>query len=107
MSKILLIASLAAATLALAAPQTVNDAPGIAVALNGATVLHRTGVTYPPAALRDRVQGTVSVQVKLDSTGVVSDAQVLSGPEELAQAGAGIGARVALRTGTRRQYARD
>ena len=53
------------------------------MALNGATVLHRTGVTYPPAALRDRVQGTVSVQVKLDSTGVVSDAQVLSGPEEL------------------------
>jgi TonB family protein len=83
MSKILLIASLAAATLALAAPQTANDAPGVTVALNGATVLHRTGVTYPPAGLRDGVQGTVSVQVKLDSTGVVSDAHVLSGPEEL------------------------
>jgi TonB family protein len=53
------------------------------VALNGATVLHRAPVGYPPAALRDRVQGTVSVQVKLDSTGTVNDAQVLSGPEEL------------------------
>jgi TonB family protein len=56
------------------------------VALNGAAVLHRTGVGYPAAARRDGVQGTVSVQVKLDSTGVVNDAQVLSGPDELRKA---------------------
>ena len=81
MSKILPIASLAAAcVLAIAAPQISNDAPGVTVALNGAAVLHRTGVGYPAAALRDRVQGTVSVQVKVDSRGEVSDAQVLSGP---------------------------
>jgi TonB family protein len=87
MSKILSIASLAAACwLAAAAPQMANDAPGVTVALNGATVLHRAGVGYPPAALRDRVQGTVSVQVKLDSTGTVNDAQVMSGPEELRKA---------------------
>jgi TonB family protein len=87
MSKILSIASLAAACwLASAAPQMANDAPGVTVALNGATVLHRAGVGYPPAALRDRVQGTVSVQVKLDSTGTVNDAQVMSGPEELRKA---------------------
>jgi len=87
MSKIWFISSLAAAFwLAAAAPQDANDAPGVTVMLNGANVLHRTGVVYPPAALRNGVQGTVSVQVKLDSTGVVSDAQVLSGPEELRKA---------------------
>jgi TonB family protein len=87
MSKTLLISSLAAACwLAAAAPQMANDAPGVTVALNGAAVLHRTGVGYPAAARRDGVQGTVSVQVKLDSTGVVNDAQVLSGPDELRKA---------------------
>lgn len=87
MSKILLIASLiAACILAIAAPQAVNDAPGVTVTLNGAAVLHRTGVGYPPAALRDRVQGTVTLQVKLDSAGEVNDAQVLSGPDELRKA---------------------
>jgi TonB family protein len=72
--------------LAIAAPQIVNDAPGVTVTLNGAAVLHRTGVSYPSAALRERVQGTVSVQVKLDSAGEVNDAQVLSGPDELRKA---------------------
>jgi protein TonB len=87
MSKILSISSLAAACwLAAAAPPAANDAPGVTVTLNGANVLHRSGVGYPPAALRNSVQGTVSVQVKLDSTGLVSDAQVLSGPEELRKA---------------------
>jgi TonB family protein len=83
MSKISLIATLAAATLAIAAPQIANDAPGVTVTLNGANVLHRAGVGYPPAAIQNGIRGTVSVQVKLDSTGMVSDAQVLSGPEEL------------------------
>jgi protein TonB len=54
--------------------------------MNGASVIHRTGVNYPPAALQAGVQGTVQVQVKLDSTGVVNDAQVLSGPDELRKA---------------------
>jgi TonB family protein len=86
MSKTLLISSLAACWLAAAAPQMANDAPGVSVALNGAAVLHRTGVNHPPAALRDGVQGTVSVQVKLDLTGIVNDAQVLTGPDELRKA---------------------
>jgi TonB family protein len=72
--------------LAAAAPQIANDAPGVTVSLNGAAVLHRTGVGYPPAALREGVQGTVSLQVKLDSTGTVNDAQVLSGPDQLRKA---------------------
>src|SRR5271166_6716470 len=83
MSKTILISLLAAACfVAVAAPQAV-DAPGVTVTLNGASLLHRTGVAYPPAALHDGVQGTVALHVKLDSTGAVSDAQVLSGPEEL------------------------
>jgi TonB family protein len=87
MLKTPLFLSLAAISwLAAAAPQMANDAPGVTVALNGAAVLHRTGVSYPTAALRDGVQGTVSVQVKLDATGIVNDAQVLSGPDELRKA---------------------
>lgn len=87
MSKTLLITSLVAACiLAVAAPQMAADAPGVTVTLNGAAVLHRTGVNYPSAALRDGVQGTVSVQVKLDSTGTVNDAQVVSGPDQLRKA---------------------
>jgi len=66
-----------------AEPQTVNDAAGVTVNLNGSTVLHRAAVHYPVAALQHGVQGAVSVEVKLDATGNVSDAHVLSGPDEL------------------------
>jgi TonB family protein len=66
-----------------AEPQAVNDAPGVTVNLNGATLMHRAGVNYPPAALQHGVQGTLSVEVKLDTSGNVSDARVLSGPDEL------------------------
>ena len=69
-----------------AGPQTVNDAAGVTVNLNGSTVLHRAAVHYPPSALQHGVQGTVSVEVKLDATGNVSDAHVLSGPDELRSA---------------------
>jgi len=69
-----------------AEPQVVNDAPGVTVSMNGATVMHRTAVTYPAAALERGVEGTVSVEVKLDANGNVSDARVLSGPDELRKA---------------------
>jgi TonB family protein len=86
MSKVLLISSLTAACwMAVAAPQAV-DAPGVSVALDGASVLHRSPVGYPTEALQAGVQGTVSLQLKLDPAGSVSDAQVLSGPEELRKA---------------------
>ena len=84
MSKLLVISFLAACSMAVAAPQAV-DAPGVSVSL-GAAVLHRSGVGYPTEALQAGVQGTVSVQVKLDKSGAVSDAQVLSGPDELRKA---------------------
>jgi TonB family protein len=66
-----------------AAPQAANDAPGVTVDLGGAGVMHRTGVAYPAAALKQGVQGTVVVEVKLDANGNVSDAHVVSGPDEL------------------------
>ena len=69
-----------------AAPEVVNDAPGVTVDLGGAAVMHRTGVTYPAAALKQGVQGTVVVEVKLDSSGNVADAHVVSGPDELRRA---------------------
>ncbi len=70
----------------MAAPQVVNDAPGVTVGLNGASLLHRSPVEYPAAALRAAVQGTLSVEVKLDAKGNVADAHVLSGPDELRKA---------------------
>ncbi len=66
-----------------AAPQVMNDAAGVAVNLNGSELLHRSPVPYPPDALAKGIEGTVVVQVKLDSAGEVSDAAVLSGPDEL------------------------
>jgi TonB family protein len=87
MSKTIRISLLAAACgLATAALQVGGDAPGVTVSLNGAAVMHRGVIDYPQEALRRGVQGAVVVQVKLDSAGEVSDAQVLSGPDELRKA---------------------
>lgn len=69
-----------------AAPETVADSPGVTVQLNGATLLHRAPVVYPEAARTHGVQGAVTVQLKIDTSGNVSDAQVLSGPDELHRA---------------------
>ena len=63
-----------------------QEAAGITVDLNGATLLHRTPVTYPEAARTKNVKGSVTVEVTLDATGNVSDAHVLTGPEELRKA---------------------
>ncbi|MGA3016027.1 MAG: M56 family metallopeptidase [Bryobacteraceae bacterium] len=100
MSKTRLISSLTASVVALiaacwlvtgtfplmAAPQVVNDAPGVTVGLNGASLLHRLPVEYPAAALRAGIQGTLSVEVKLDAKGNVIDAHVLAGADELRKA---------------------
>lgn len=62
------------------------DGPGVAVQPSPVAVLHRTPVAYPKEALAKRIQGTVVVEVTLSATGTVSDARVLSGPEELRKA---------------------
>jgi len=66
-----------------AAPQMVTDAPGVAVDLGGAQLIHRAGVEYPAGAIGKGVEGTVVAQVKLDDNGAVMDARILSGPDEL------------------------
>lgn len=63
-----------------------QDAPGVKVDLGGSSIRHRTPVNYPEAAAKKGVTGTVQVEVTLDSDGNVSDAHVLSGPQELRKA---------------------
>ena len=56
---------------------------GVSVNLGSTSIIHRTEVEYPESAIKQGIQGTVSLEVTLDSTGNVADAKVLSGPTEL------------------------
>jgi TonB family protein len=69
-----------------AAPQVVTDGPGVSVDLGGAALLHRMPVAYPEAARMKGIEGTVVVQARLDTSGNVVDASVVSGPQELRRA---------------------
>jgi len=80
---------LAAAFWAFALPagaQTFGDGPGVTVDLGGAALMHRPAVVYPASARTNGIEGTVVVQATLDAAGNVSDARVMSGPEELRRA---------------------
>jgi TonB family protein len=68
-----------------AAPQMVADGPGVTVDTGGA-MLHRTGIVYPESARAKRVQGVVTVEATVDSSGNVVDTRVLNGPIELRRA---------------------
>ncbi|HEY6344707.1 MAG TPA: M56 family metallopeptidase [Bryobacteraceae bacterium] len=59
--------------------QTMVDDPGITVDAGG-TLVHRNPVHYPTGA---PPAGTVTVEATLDTKGEVSDAHVVSGPDEL------------------------
>jgi protein TonB len=59
--------------------QTAPDGRGVTVDA-GATLLHRSPVRVPAGST---VAGTVTVQATLDAKGEVSDARVVSGPDEL------------------------
>jgi TonB family protein len=59
------------------------DAAGVTVDTGAANVMHRTGVEYPQAARKNGIDGTVTLEVTLDSNGSVTDARVLAGPVEL------------------------
>jgi TonB family protein len=63
-----------------------QDAPGVKVDLGSSSVIHRTPVQYPESAQKQKITGTVQVEVKLDASGDVADARVLTGPEELRKA---------------------
>jgi TonB family protein len=69
-----------------AEPDVVADSPGVAIDIGGAALLHRSPVVYPEPAREQGVQGTVVLQAAVDARGNVTDAQVLSGPEELRNA---------------------
>jgi TonB family protein len=60
-----------------------QDSPGVKVDLGSSSLIHRTPVRYPEAVQKQGITGTVQLEVKLDASGNVSDARVLSGPEEL------------------------
>lgn len=60
----------------------VADGPGVVVEA-GAKILHRSPVFYPSGAT---ATGTVIVESTVDAKGEVTDARVISGPEELRSA---------------------
>jgi len=66
-----------------AAPQVINDAPGVTVNLGGGTLLHRAPVGYPEGVRTKGVQGAVVLELTFDGSGNVADARAVSGPEEL------------------------
>jgi outer membrane biosynthesis protein TonB len=65
--------------------QVVPDDPGIAVEPGG-TIQHRTPVHLPADV---KARGTVVLEVSLGTKGEVSDARVVSGPQELRKAALG------------------
>ena len=52
----------------------------------GPAILHSPDVVYPPQALRDRVEGRVTLKVTIGADGTVAQAVAVSGPKALWQA---------------------
>jgi len=50
-------------------------------------VVTRAPISYPPQALQRKIEGTVVVELSFNANGEIIDSRVLSGPEELRQAG--------------------
>ena len=71
---------------ALPLPAQVADGIGVNVDIGNATLMHRPAVMYPPEARSKNIQGTVVIEVTLDSGGNVADLHVVSGPDELRRA---------------------
>jgi TonB family protein len=68
-----------------AAPQG-NDSPNVAAHTGPLPLLHRAAVIYPNEAQTKGVTGTVVLELSLSESGSVTDARVISGPEELRRA---------------------
>jgi TonB family protein len=81
-----------------AAPQE-NGSPNIMVHSGALSILHLDSVPYPKEARAKRIEGTVVLELSLSETGTVTDAHVVSGPEELRGA--------ALRTALEFHFAHD
>jgi len=80
----LLCASLLFAGALAATAATEEDSPGITVNQTG--LLHRAPVKYPPQARSKGIEGDVVIEVVVSQKGLVTDARVVSGPEELRNA---------------------
>jgi TonB family protein len=65
--------------------QELGSAP-IQVLQGGDNLTHRAALVYPGRAIERRIEGDVALEVSVDEQGQVSDARVLSGPEELRRA---------------------
>ena len=59
------------------------EAPAQEVKRGGENLLHRSPVEYPADAIENKIEGTVVLEARLDAKGVVRDARVISGPDEL------------------------
>jgi len=55
-------------------------------AADSSKLLHSVPPQYPPAAREKHIEGAVVLEVRIDAEGHVSDAKVLSGPDELRRA---------------------
>ena len=64
---------------------TTSDEP-IQLVQGGEHLLHGARPEYPRRAIEQKVEGDVQVEMTLNERGEVSDARVLSGPEELRKA---------------------
>jgi TonB family protein len=62
------------------------QSPGISVDTYGHKLLHGSRIEYPQSAREKRIEGTVVLQLSLNAQGQVSDARVISGPDELRNA---------------------
>jgi protein TonB len=65
---------------------SVYQSPGISVDTGGHKLLHGSRIDYPQSARDKRIEGTVVLQLTLNAQGQVSDARVISGPDELRSA---------------------
>ncbi|MBL8176329.1 MAG: TonB family protein, partial [Bryobacterales bacterium] len=59
---------------------------GVGKTKGGPRALHSPAAAYPPLARVKGIEGTVQMEVSIDARGLVSEAKVLSGPEELRRA---------------------
>jgi len=66
-----------------AAPQEAVDDSGVEVQLGSVKLLHRTGIAFPDEARTKHISGTVLVNLTLNDKGEVTDAAIVSGPQEL------------------------
>jgi TonB family protein len=62
------------------------SAPAQEVIRGESHLLHRMAIEYPAGAVGQGVQGTVVLEATLNDRGVVTDARVVSGPQELRKA---------------------